>query len=126
MTHTGWAHLVQMSPVKIDAAKRQLFSLTQRQNTKLVAQAAQPTSASPSPEAATETIPKEPSPAVERKGKQLQQQSSVAAGRKPGKATSIKRKRKEEVEVKVRLEQCSLFADSCLLMPIRFVVPEEN
>ena len=99
---------VQMSPVKIDAAKRQLFSLTQSQNPKLQAEAAQPSKASPTAEAVTKKEAKEVSPPTENRKEQKQQVKpqkqrlhSLANGTKLGKAVPIKRKRKEEAEVKV-------------------------
>ena len=99
---------MQMSPVKIDAAKRQLFSLTQSQNPKLLAEAAQPSKASPTAEIVTKKEAKEVSPPIENRKEQKQQLKlqkqrlhSLANGAKLGKAVPIKRKRKEEAEVKV-------------------------
>ena len=90
-----------MSPVKIDAAKRQLFSFTQSQNIKLQEEAANASKASPVSEAAAKRTAKEPSPAVDVKKEQPNQQNGVASGPKLGKVVSFKRKRKDETDTKV-------------------------
>ena len=120
-------HLLQMSPVKIDGAKRQLFSLVKDQNIKLL-EAAQkkktglspPAEASDAADVAAEALeadaaeadmePEEEAEQVfgdgQKKKKRLQGKKEKSA---PGNADTgsmgqtIKRKRKEDNETKVSL-----------------------
>ena len=117
-----WGLLLQMSPVKIDGAKRQLFSLVKSQNVKLQGTAQKKKKSSPPPadslaaaDTAAETAEaaaaeadganaqaeEEQPAAVEEKKKRLQTKKEKSADGVIGDGTSIKRKRKEDSDIKV-------------------------
>lgn len=121
-------HLLQMSPVKIDGAKRQLFSLAKEQNVKLL-EAAQkkkkgrspPTETAEAADTAAEPAEadaaeagKEPAEEAEQvaegqkmKRLQLKKEKGAPANADGGSVgQSIKRKRKDDSEPKVRLICC--------------------
>ena len=111
-----------MSPVKIDGAKRQLFSLVKSQNVKLREAAQKKKKSSPPPaesptaadkaaetaegamaeaDGATAQAEEEQPSAVKEKKKRLQTKKEKSLDGVVGDGTSIKRKRKEDSDNKV-------------------------
>lgn len=137
----GASLVVQMSPVKIDCAKRQLFSLSKSQNIKLQEAASKKKKASspaadPQPAGAAETAPAEaaaeaaddpasaPAEAVKPEGRSIekkrkkkfdrQEDANGQASSEAAKARPIKRKRKDAADDKVQ-KPCSVFESSSSL-----------